>query len=64
MSVVIPDEAVKPFNQLAREQMKFRLLKDIRMDLTICDLEGWDKMEYLNELRTLINEIRNAIQNP
>ena len=41
------------FNRLARERMKLRLLADIRMDLMVCDMEGWDKLEYLDELLAL-----------
>lgn len=55
-SVVITDtNCVPKLNRLAREQMKHRLLKDIRMDLAICEIEGWDKREYLNELKNLID---------
>jgi len=53
--VILSKDAEKPFNQLAREQMKLRLLADIKMDLIIFELEGWDKMEYLNDLKELID---------
>lgn len=33
------------FNRLAREQMKHRLLADILVDMQVCELEGWDKLE-------------------
>jgi len=42
-------------NRLAREQMKQRLLKDIATDLAICDLEGWNKTEYINEIAEIVN---------
>lgn len=48
-------------NELAREQFKLRLLNDIRCDLIICELEGWGKMEYINEIRRLINEIGSRV---
>jgi len=35
------------FNRLAREKMKLRLLADIRMDLMVCELEGWDKLDKM-----------------
>lgn len=55
-SVVITDTNCAPsLNRLAREQMKLKLLADIRTDLIVCEIEGWDKMEYLNELKELIN---------
>ena len=46
----------RAFNRLAREKMKLRLLADIRMDLMVCELEGWDKLEYLDELLALVQE--------
>ena len=63
----VADESVKveqPYpartvNELARERFKLKLLNDIRCDLMICELEGWDKMEYINEIRRLVNEIGN-----
>jgi hypothetical protein len=44
-------------NRLGREQMKLRLLADIMVDLTVCELEGLDKREYARELHTLLDEI-------
>lgn len=49
----------KEVNMLARERMKLKLMNDIRIDLEICKLEGWDKTEYLNEIKELINSINN-----
>ena len=48
-------------NELARERFKLQLLNDIRCDLMICELEGWGKMEYINEIRRLVNEIGNRV---
>ena len=47
---VTPDTPAtrRAFNRLAREKMKLRLLADIRMDLMVCEMEGWDKLEYLD----------------
>ena len=50
----------RAFNRLAREKMKLRLLADIRMDLMVCELEGWDKLEYLDELLALVQELRKG----
>ena len=44
-------------NKLARKQMAHRLLADIMMDITICQLEGWDYKEYIEELKTEIDHI-------
>lgn len=49
--------AEKALNRLAREQMKHKLLLDIRADLLVCELNGWDKKEYLAELRDLLNSL-------
>lgn len=54
-AVIIDTNCASTLNRLAREQMKLRLMQDIRMDLIVCEIEGWDKMEYLNELKELIN---------
>lgn len=48
----------RAFNRLAREKMKLRLLADIRADLMVCEIEGWDKLEYLDELLALVQELR------
>ena len=47
----------KTVNQLARERFKERLLQDILTDLMVCELEGWDKLEYIQELKTLITGV-------
>lgn len=44
-------------NYLARKKFEEKLLQDIRVDLMICEIEGWDKMEYIEELKKLINSI-------
>lgn len=48
------DGASYALNRLAREQIKTKLLADIRTDLMICELEGWNRTEYLTELHHLI----------
>lgn len=54
-AVIIDTNCESTLNRLAREQMKLRLMQDIRTDLVVCEIEGWDKREYLNELKELIN---------
>lgn len=49
------EQTRRKFNQLGREEMKRKILADILVDLTICELEGWDKLEYLDEIKQLIN---------
>lgn len=42
-------------NRLAREQMKYKLMADIRADIEVCKLEGIDYKEYLLELKDIID---------
>ena len=48
-------ECAKALNTLAREQLKQRLLADIRIDIQVCQIEGWDYKEYLQQLKELID---------
>ena len=50
-----PESERFALQQLAREQMKERLLRDIRLDIEICHLEGWQYKQYLQELLDLIS---------
>ena len=52
--IILEKGAEKKLNQLAREKMKLRLLADIRLDIEICKIEGWNIKEYLKELNKLI----------
>ena len=54
-AVIIDTNYAPSLNRLAREKMKLKLMQDIRTDLMVCEIEGWDKMEYLNELKELID---------
>jgi hypothetical protein len=44
-------------NRLAREEMKTKLLADILFDMKVCELEGWDVMDYLKEIKALVDGI-------
>jgi hypothetical protein len=50
--------SAKTFNELARSRFKLQMLNDILVDLTICEIEGWSKKVYINELKLLINGIK------
>ena len=50
-------EKADAINRLAREQMKLKLLQDIMVDLMICEIEGYDKKQYINELRDMLDTI-------
>ena len=47
----------KTVNNLARKKFQEQLLKEIKFDLIVCEIEGWDKKEYIKELKKLINSI-------
>lgn len=51
-------ETSRVLNRVCRESMKERLLRDILVDLTVCKLEGWDKMEYINEISALLESLK------
>lgn len=53
-----PDERYK-MQRLARHQMRCKLLADIQADMTACQLEGWDQMEYIRDLQDLLNSFTN-----
>ena len=47
----------KTVNILARKKFEEQLLKEIRFDLMVCEIEEWDKKEYIKELKNLLNSI-------
>ena len=53
----IPIFPAKTVNDLARLKFKEQLLKEIMFDLMVCEIENWDKKEYINELKKLLNGI-------
>ena len=55
--IIIDPKDAYALQHLAREQMKTKLLADILTDMTICQLEGWDVLEYSRELHEIIDGI-------
>ncbi len=47
----------RPVNDLARLKFKEQILKEIMFDLTVCEIESWDKKEYINEMKEMLNSI-------
>ena len=47
----------KNVNDLARLKFKEQILKEIMFDFMVCEIENWDKKEYINELQKMLNEI-------
>lgn len=58
----IQEYPARAVNELARKKFEEKLLNDIRVDLMICEIEGWCKMEYIRELRKLISGIASRKQ--
>jgi len=59
MSNILDDnpDSPKKLNQLAREQLKLKLLNDVLIDMNICRLEGWNATEYIIELQDMLQEL-------
>lgn len=51
----VDPETRKALNDLARHKTITRLYADILVDMQICEIEGWDALEYIRELKDLIN---------
>lgn len=50
----------RALQELAREQLKHRLLQDVLFDLNVCKLEGWDGTEFIKDLKKLLNIIKSV----
>lgn len=50
-------ETRKRYNDLARLQTITRLEADILVDMQICEIEGWDKTEYIRLLQDKLNSL-------
>ena len=52
----VPDtkETRYAFQKYARECFIVQLLQDISVDMEICEIEGWDKTEYVRRLREVL----------
>lgn len=48
----------RTLNELARKSFIHRLLKEIMFDLMVCELEGWDKKEYISQIKQLLLGIK------
>jgi len=57
---IIDENYCKTVNELARKKFEMRLLADIQADLMVCEIEGWNKKEYIKELKLLINGLASS----
>lgn len=51
-----PDVA-RALNDLARHQLIERLLSDVLFDMKVCEIEGWDRMEFPRMLKVEIDRM-------
>lgn len=54
-------ETRKRFQDLCRHVFIAKILADIRMDMAVCELEGWDKMEYINMIYEEMDRFRKKV---
>ena len=47
----------KALNTLARHEMISRLYLDIVVDIQVCRMEGWNPLEYIEELKKVIDSL-------
>ncbi len=55
-------ETPRKLQELARHQMIYRLLSDIRMDVMICRQEGWDETEFIRQLHGELDGLIKKIE--
>ena len=53
----LPVETRRALQAKARLEAITRLETDILVDMAVCEIEGWDKLEYISQLRRLLNEL-------
>lgn len=61
MSVVlVPDtqESRKALQETARHQFILKMYQEIMFDMKVCELEGWDKMEFIDMLFNILNHFK------
>ena len=52
-------ETRRAMQRVAREEMKHRIYADILADMMVCEIEGWDRLEYIKELQDMFNNLIN-----
>ena len=51
-------ETRKTLQEAARHQFILKMYHEIRFDMKVCDIEGWDKMEYINMLYNVLDHFK------
>ena len=61
-NAILPKDATpemrRKYNELCRREERCKLLAWIQADIAVCELEGWDKTEYIRELQELLNSFK------
>ena len=57
------DGSPRALQELARHQMITKLYADILADMQVCEIEGWDKLEYIHLLQDLLNSLTKEVRN-
>jgi len=55
-------ETRKVLNDLARHQLILQLYANISMDIQVCEIEGWDKLEFINMLYDILNHFKERMK--
>lgn len=53
-------ETRKRFNDLARHAFVVKVYNEILADMQVCDIEGWNKLEFVDMLFDCLNHFRRA----
>ena len=62
-TMITEDEDTRiALNALARHQTIYNLYRDILIDMMVCEIEGWDKKEYLNQLKSVIEHFERKVK--
>lgn len=54
----LPVETRKALQNQARHLMIKNLYSDILFDIRVCEIEGWDKTEYIRMLQECLNSFK------
>ena len=54
----ITAETARAFQELARHQLIEKIYQEILFDMKVCEIEGWDKFEFIEQLQDVINHFK------
>lgn len=52
----------RALNELARHQAITRLYAEILIDMQVCEIEGWDKTEFIKKIESLISHFTRQLK--